>query len=146
MMESTRRDEWRLIETGPLCGAENMALDQALLESVQAGGRPVLRFYRWSPPCLSLGRNQPWGPWAAPPPAEYGVAVVRRPTGGGAVYHDRELTYAVAIPIGMLGGPRATYFAIHGGLGAGLRQLGVPVETALPSPRPRGGKGGRVEG
>lgn len=123
---------WRSIESAPLPGAENMAHDEVLLEGVQAGGRPVLRFYRWAPACLSLGRNQ-----VVARPQEVAAAVaargfdlVRRATGGAAVLHDRELTYAVAVPVGVLGSPRETYVAINRALVAGLRRLGVAAEVA----------------
>lgn len=127
---------WHLIVDGrPRAGAENMAVDQALLERVQAGGRPSLRLYRWDPPCLSLGRNQPApGPDVATAAASRGIHVVRRPTGGMAVYHDREATYAVAVPVGVLGSPRETYRAINRALVAGLRRLGVPAEVAPERP------------
>ncbi|HEX7051245.1 MAG TPA: lipoate--protein ligase family protein [Longimicrobiales bacterium] len=134
--------DWRLIvDAVPRCGAENMAFDQALLEGVQAGGRPVLRLYRWAPACLSLGRNQPTpGRSLANSAAARGIDVVRRPTGGGAVYHDRELTYAVAVPVGALGTPRESYHAVHRALAVGLRRLGVAAEpAAVGGPGPRGG-------
>lgn len=129
---------WRLlIDERPRTGAENMAVDQALLESVQAGGRPALRLYRWDPPCLSLGRNQPVpGPEVAAAASARRVHLVRRPTGGMAVYHDRELTYAVAVPVGVVGSPRETYRAINRALVAGLRRLGVPAGVV---PEGRGG-------
>ncbi|HEX7120225.1 MAG TPA: lipoate--protein ligase family protein [Longimicrobiales bacterium] len=132
---------WRLIaDERPRTGAENMAVDQALLERVQAGGGPVLRLYRWEPPCLSFGRNQPVpGPEVATAASARGIHVVRRPTGGMAVYHDRELTYAVVVPVGVLGSPRETYRAINRALVAGLRRLGVPAEVA-PEPPVRGGR------
>jgi lipoyl(octanoyl) transferase len=108
-----------------------MAVDEALMEWVRTGGAPAVRFYRWNPACLSLGRNQP----AA---GEYDPAllcgrdldVVRRPTGGRAVLHDRELTYSAVFPDGLLGSPQAAYAAINGGLVEGLRSLGVPAELA----------------
>ena len=114
----------RAREPEVLDGAHNMAVDQALFESVQQGGAPVLRFYRWSPACLSLGRNQP----ARVTPAQLaraGLELVRRPTGGLAVRHDQELTYAVAAPVGLVGSPRATYEAVNRALRAGLQDLGV---------------------
>ena len=105
-----------------------MALDEALMESVREGGEPVLRFYRWEPACLSLGRNQPAaGMYREDRLAAEGWDVVRRPTGGRAVLHDRELTYSVVTPSGMLGSPRASYAAVNGALVAGLRRLGVPA-------------------
>lgn len=119
---------WRLIEpAAPVRdGASNMAVDHALLETVQAGGRPALRLYRWGPPCLSFGRNQPArGLYDAESAAARGIGLVRRPTGGQAVYHDRELTYAVAVPVGALGSPRDSYRAINRALVAGLARVGV---------------------
>src|SRR5512142_3215722 len=121
---------WRLVEPGaaPRPGAENMAIDRAVAASVEAGGRPALRFYYWDPPCLSLGRNQPArGVYDAAAAAARGIDIVRRPTGGRAVLHDRELTYGVAVRVGELGSPRETYAAVNRALVAGLRRLGVPA-------------------
>jgi lipoate-protein ligase A len=141
---------WRLIRAidsphsavpEPLAGALNMAVDQALFESVQAGAAAVLRLYRWSPPCLSLGRNQRaagnYDPAAA---RALGIDIVRRPTGGLAVLHADELTYAVIAPAAPLGGPRAAYRAVNEALVNALRELGVPAvlgggaEARAPSP------------
>lgn len=118
---------WRLLDTPPAPGAWNMAVDDALAESVRAGGPPVLRVYRWNPPCLSLGRNQPTDGYDREEIARRGLDVVRRPTGGRAVLHHRELTYSVAAREGELGGPRQAYAAINRALVAGLRRLGVPA-------------------
>lgn len=125
------RMPWRwIVDDRPRRGAANMAVDQALLEEVQAGAAPCLRLYRWARPCLSLGRNQPGrGLDVAPAAAARGADVVRRPTGGGAVYHDRELTYAVVVPVGALGSPRETYRAINVALVEGLRRLGVAAHV-----------------
>jgi lipoate-protein ligase A len=109
-------------------GAVNMAIDQALLESVRDGAPPTLRLYRWTPGCLSFGRNQPArGRYDLAAAAARGIDIVRRPTGGLAVYHDRELTYAVAAPVSVIGKPRAAYRSINRALAVGLRRLGVPV-------------------
>lgn len=117
---------WRLLDTPPAPGAWNMALDEALAESVAEGGAPVLRFYRWSPACLSLGRNQPAaGLYDEGALRARGWDVVRRPTGGRAVLHHRELTYCAALPDRLLGSPREAYTAINRALVAGLRRLGV---------------------
>lgn len=124
---------WRLVLEGAseAAGAENMALDHALLESVQAGGAPALRFYGWRPACISFGRNQrARGVFDPDDAARLGVDFVRRPTGGGAVLHDRELTYAVVVPVGELGGPRETYARVNEALAAGLRALGIPAAVA----------------
>lgn len=119
----------------PSPGARNMAIDVALLEAVQGGAPPVLRLYRWDPPCLSLGRNQPArGVYDEQRIRAAGVELVRRPTGGLAVLHDRELTYAVAVGLRVLGGARASYAMINRAIVAGLRSLGVPATTALAAP------------
>ncbi|MBW3629121.1 MAG: hypothetical protein KY464_07465 [Gemmatimonadetes bacterium] len=118
-----------------------MAFDEALMEAVRGGGPPTVRFYRWAPACLSLGRNQPAaGRYDLAAIAKAGVDVVRRPTGGRAVLHDRELTYSVVMPEGLLGSARAAYAAINAALAAGLRRLGAEVDlqpasaTRAPAP------------
>jgi len=117
---------WRVIDTPPAPGAWNMAVDEALAASVADGGAPVLRFYRWEPACLSLGRNQPARDrYDLDALAAAGIDIVRRPTGGRAVLHRRELTYSVAAPEGLLGGLREAYTAINRALVVGLRRLGV---------------------
>ncbi|MEW6338840.1 MAG: lipoate--protein ligase family protein [Acidobacteriota bacterium] len=126
--------EWRLILDGPAPGAWNMAADEALAESVDRGASPsTLRVYRWRPPCLSLGFAQPHGAADAAFCVANGVDVVRRPTGGRAVLHHLETTYAVVAPLGR--GPfsfdlQATYAALCAGLVAGLRRLGVEAELS----------------
>src|SRR3954469_19312181 len=86
--ERANSDHWRLVESGPLTGAYNMALDEALLESVIAGGPPVVRFYEWHPATLSLGVNQPLGEVDAEECARREFGLVRRMTGGRAVLHQ----------------------------------------------------------
>jgi lipoate-protein ligase A len=131
---------WRLIGEGAQRGAWNMAVDEALVEAVDAGtSAPVLRLYRWSPPCLSLGFSQPYEAAGAGFCAAHGVDVVRRPTGGRAVLHHLELTYAVLAPLGR--GPfthdlQAAYRTICGALVAGLSSTGVAAEL---SGEPHGG-------
>jgi lipoyl(octanoyl) transferase len=128
--------KWRLILGAggglrPAGGMQNMAVDSALLRSVRAGAPPAIRFYRWSPACLSLGRNQPAeGLYDLAGAARRGIEFVRRPTGGQAVLHDDEITYAVAAPITAIGRPRAAYRFINEALVAGVRALGVPAELA----------------
>ncbi len=108
-----------------------MAVDHALLENVQAGGAPTLRLYSWSPACLSFGRNQAVRAVCDPARvAALGVDIVRRLTGGLAVLHDREVTYSVVVPVGLLGSPRESYGRIGEALVTGLRLLGVPAGIA----------------
>lgn len=90
--------EWRLIIDPPATGARNMAIDEALLRSATRGCRPTLRFYAWQPPALSLGYFQKADVVDFAACAAAGVDVVRRPTGGRAVLHADEVTYAVALP------------------------------------------------
>lgn len=107
------------------------------MESARAGV-PVLRFYRWDPPCLSLGRNQrARGAYRGEAAGRLGVDVVRRPTGGRAVYHDQELTYAVTAPAGLWGGLRASYARLNAALRRGLAALGVEVSVRGEGSGPR---------
>jgi lipoate-protein ligase A len=119
-------------------GAWNMAVDDALLASVEAGAPPAIRFYRWTPACLSIGRNQAIrGRIDEDLLARRGWGLVRRPTGGLAVLHDEEITYAVAARTDAIGRPRAAYLRISGALAAGLRSLGLDaVVAAAPSGGP----------
>lgn len=124
---------WRARVDGPLPAALNMARDHALALCLPAGCA-VLRLYRWERPTLSLGRNEPArGRYARERVAQLGLDVVRRPTGGRAVLHWRELTYAVAAPARALGGPRSAYRLVHEMLAKSLASLGLPAEIA-PDP------------
>jgi len=111
-----------------------MAVDEALLASVIETGQPTLRFYRWGGPWLSLGYRQRLGEERLAACARSGVGVVRRTTGGRAVLHGEDLTYAVvareeALPAGLA----ATYALVAGVLREALATLGVVAE---PAPRP----------
>jgi len=106
-----------------------MAIDEALLDEVVRSGSAVLRLYRWDPPALSIGRNQP--------NTFETVPVVRRPTGGQAVWHEHEVTYAVAAPIALYGSLRNAYCEIHTIIATALHSLGVPAVLA-PAVRPSG--------
>ena len=75
-----------------------MAVDEALLQCMADGDEPVLRLYGFAPPCVSLGRFQPAGDLGDDALRRRdGVGLVRRPTGGRAVLHDEEVTYAVIL-------------------------------------------------
>ena len=73
----------------------NMAIDELLLEHMDSIGKVVLRFYEWNLPSASFGYSQK--PRAV---TRTGLTLVRRPTGGGVVYHDADLTYTLVIPAG----------------------------------------------
>ena len=126
---------WRLLIDDPADGATNMAVDEAILAAVVDGlSPPTLRLYSWSPPCLSLGRNQPLSNVDLVACREMGIDVVRRPTGGRAILHTDELTYALVL---LQSDPRATgdvvesYRRLSEGLLTGLRSLGVAANRAV---------------
>jgi lipoate-protein ligase A len=125
-----------------------MAVDEAILEAYERAApkpAPTLRLYGWRPAALSLGRSQRAdGAHDARVLAAEGIGLVRRPTGGVAVLHEFERTYAV---VGALGAPPfssgviATYRAIAEALRRGLMRLGVaaiPVEPRRAAPRDTG--------
>jgi lipoate-protein ligase A len=127
---------WRLLVTKPTDGGTNMAIDEAVWRGRQAStSPPTLRFFAWAPPTVSVGYGQPLDRHVDVEACRrLGVGIVRRPTGGSAIYHDgpeRELTYSVVATAEDLGGVRdlgQTYQWIGRGLVAGLRALGAPVE------------------
>lgn len=138
---------WRLLaDPAGRTGAENMATDQALLEAVARAPEPVafLRLYRWSPPCLSFGRHEPAERRYDRAAIErLGLDTVRRPSGGRAVWHEAEVTYAVAGPAEMFGALPDAYITIHRVLCSALRRLGAPAALA---PRPPGRAAGPASG
>ncbi|TMF07619.1 MAG: lipoate--protein ligase family protein [Chloroflexi bacterium] len=130
-------DSWRLLVEAAAGGAWNMAVDEVLLDGVAAGTTPpTLRFYQWMPPCLSLGYFQPFDVVDVDGCRALGIEVVRRPTGGRAILHDRELTYSVALPASLLGhdgGVLPSYYRLSLALQDGLSGLGVPATLAPES-------------
>ncbi len=125
---------FRYLETGFGTAAFNMGLDEAVLESVAAGGPPTLRLYAWRPRAVSIGYFQGLDDEVdAERCAELGVDVVRRLTGGGAVFHADELTYSVVLPGDhplAKGGILESYRALSAGVVAGLRALGIEAAFA----------------
>jgi lipoate-protein ligase A len=114
-----------------------MALDQWLLEHAEREGarHAWLRLYRWDPPCLSFGRNEPARlRYDRELIERLGLDVVRRPTGGRAVWHEHEVTYAVVAPVAAFGSLRESYLAIHRRLADALSRLGAAA-TLAPSPQ-----------
>jgi lipoyl(octanoyl) transferase len=87
----------RLIVDPPLDGAWNMGFDEALLEQAADAGTATLRFYQWQEPTLSLGYFQAYDERDTHAESRQ-AAVVRRQSGGGALMHDRELTYSISLP------------------------------------------------
>jgi len=127
------------LDDEPHPGWHNMAVDAAMLEAAEVG-LATIRLYRWQPSCLSFGRHEPAARrYDRRRIAELGLDCVRRPTGGRAVWHAGELTYAVAAPRDSLGSLQDAYRAIHEWLAAALRRLGL--DTALAPRRVAPGPG-----
>lgn len=123
---------WRLIITPPARGAWNMAVDEAILEHVErCNVLPTLRLYAWDPPCLSLGRGQPFADVDLAGLASHSWEVVRRMTGGRAILHTDELTYSVTGPVdepNLAGSLLESYNRLAKALLAGVQDLGLLVE------------------
>lgn len=125
-------DSWRLFLDGPADGAMNMARDEVHLQSTEQGARPALRLYSWKRPTLSLGAHQSAADADLHACRCLGVDLVRRPTGGGAVLHHHEVTYAVTGRLGVDPFPRsvvAVYEVIAEALVAAMGRLGVVAQT-----------------
>ena len=93
--------KWRLIEQSTNNAATNMAIDHAVYESV-ANGRelPTIRFYKWVPSSISLGAYQNPKEINLDACKNHNIGIVRRMTGGRAVFHDKaDFTYSVIAPI-----------------------------------------------
>jgi lipoate-protein ligase A len=119
---------WRLINTGVSDGATNMAIDEALIQSVAENkSPPTLRFYEWDPPCVSVGFAQSVRKEVDLERCrKRGYTWVRRPTGGRAILHIDELTYSVVAPQGevrVVGDIVTSYRRLSLGLVEGLRLL-----------------------
>ncbi|MGH7585687.1 MAG: lipoate--protein ligase family protein [Gemmatimonadales bacterium] len=130
-----------------------MAADRALLDFAAQEGVVLVRLYRWQPFCLSFGCNEPaLRRYDRRRIDDLGIDTVRRPTGGRAVWHARELTYAVAAPEDAFGPLRAAYLALHAMLARAVRRLGgdavlapepasaAPLESGPCFARPAGGE------
>jgi lipoate-protein ligase A len=138
------RSPWRLLNTGHLDGATNMAIDEAISRAVQSGlVLPTLRFFGWIPACLSLGQSQPGGDVDRDACRKDGIDVVRRPTGGRAILHTDELTYSVVAPDDephVVGTIVESYRRLSEGLLNGLMLMGVPTrQVERPDPTNRWG-------
>ncbi|MCS7179391.1 MAG: biotin/lipoate A/B protein ligase family protein [Anaerolineae bacterium] len=125
---------WRLIWFGAADGPTQMAVDEAIWQGVgEERVPPTLRLYAWEPPCLSLGRHQSAEEVDREALVVAGYGLVRRPTGGRAILHIDELTYAVAVPLSdplARGDLLASCRRISQGLLAALAWLGVRDATS----------------
>jgi lipoate---protein ligase len=127
-------DTWRLLPLQSNDAAMNMAIDEAILNTRVAGQVPnTLRFYRWQPSAISIGKNQnPDNEVYLGTAEKMGVDVVRRISGGGTVYHDfeGEVTYSVVAKAADLGTADLTtvYTKIYSAITDALRLLGVSAD------------------
>ncbi len=119
----------RILQDPPRDGPTNMARDEALLTCVGAKtAPPTLRLYQWDPPAISLGYFQRFADLHSLPAPAGALCVVRRLTGGGAILHDQELTYALTLPLDhplLSEGANRLYEVAHDAIISALGELGV---------------------
>ena len=118
-------------------GPTNMARDEAMLDFVgQNPESAAFRTYGWTEPTLSLGYFQS-ALKVESDPRWKDVPAVRRPTGGGAIWHDREITYALAVPHAcpLSGRSRELYRAVHRAIAELLRERGVDAGAGAENRR-----------
>ncbi len=115
---------------GPrLDGFHNMAVDEFMMLQTLADGRPILRFYQWATPTLSLGYFQEYLERTTHT-ASLDCPCVRRHSGGGAILHDQELTYSLSIHASNRVASYQLYTAVHSALIDVCRQLGVTARLS----------------
>ena len=128
---------WLILPTRFDDGPFNMALDEAMCARAARAGAIIMRVYGWRAPVLSLGRHQrASGLYDVDAARDRGISFVRRPTGGRAVLHWREITYCVAAPTDAMGSLSQSYRTINEVLVDALRQMGVNATIAAPVGRP----------
>ena len=127
-------DTWRLLPLETNDAFMNMAIDEAILTSRIADKVPnTLRFYRWHPSAVSIGKNQnPEAEVYLDACKQLGVDVVRRISGGGTVYHDHEgeVTYSITAKVETLGTSDITvvYAKVYEAIKDALRLLGITAD------------------
>ena len=126
--------KWRLIQSPPARGSWNMAVDEAILEKIASGGNlPTLRLYAWEPACLSLGYAQTWRDVNIEKLNDLEYNIVRRPTGGRAILHKDELTYAAIASASeprLQGSVLESYKYLSKALLRALEHLGASAQAA----------------
>ncbi|CAG0988903.1 Octanoyltransferase LipM [Myxococcaceae bacterium] len=130
----------RWLDEGAADGRWNMAVDETLLLALEEDGAPTLRLYAWRGPWLSLGHAQALDPLREAACRDVGVGIVRRPTGGSAVLHGADLTYALVAPESAVpAGLEASYAWVGRVLREALDRVGVVADP------PAGRSAGRRE-
>lgn len=127
--------KWFLWLDGAYLPAMNMAIDEELLSFADTLKTPVLRFYSWNRPSMSIGYVQSYTATA-----KSGYSIVRRPTGGGVVFHDTDLTYTIVIPsehkIEKLS-REDSYYLFHGLIIKALSSIGLESELVKLTEAPK---------
>ena len=133
--------QWRLIDSGPGCASYNMAMDEAIALSVRRhGAPPTLRFYGWDSLSLSIGCFQKSADLDLAYCTSHDIPVVRRPTGGRAILHDSELTYAFSARTDhprFSRGLLDSYRSISSAFCLAFKKIGVAVEARMTKERGR---------
>jgi lipoate-protein ligase A len=140
--------DFQLLLDPPAAGVWNMAVDEALLEAAAAAGQCTLRFYQWAEPTLSLGYFQAYADREQHAASRH-AAVVRRTSGGGAIMHDFDVTYSLAVPEhhALAANRLRTYKVVHNALIEVLAGLGIEASLFAPSDTagPSGGTTGLLD-
>ncbi|MBO9129686.1 biotin/lipoate A/B protein ligase family protein [Bacillus sp. 165] len=131
------KEKWCYINSGKCSPAFNMALDECLLNwQSEKKLSPIVRFYEWEVPTLSIGYFQRVEKEInMEEVSKRGFGFVRRPTGGRSVLHDKELTYSVIVSEDHPDMPRTVteaYRVISEGILEGFKTLGLDAYYAVP--------------
>lgn len=119
--------EGQIVRTPPLDVYRHMAVDELAAESFN--GNMALRFFNWEGLGVTFGYAQPWGDVEkALLPAHKAYPRARRPTGGGIVIHDGDLTFSLVLKAERSLKPLEIYARLHAAVNAGLRERGIGAE------------------
>lgn len=130
--------KWRLINTGFNDPYMNMAIDEAIVQLMKPDDLPVLRFFDWLQPSISIGYSQRVNNVLNVSLCrKEGVPFVRRPTGGGVVFHGVDITYSLILPVPPPGWDR--YFLVQSWIKKGLDKLGIKTSQYIESKKDTSG-------
>lgn len=132
-----------MLRTPPMDGAWNMACDLVFMAVAKADGVGILRVYEWATPTVSFGRHErAVGVYSDESIREAGFDAVRRPTGGRALLHSREVTYSVSMPIADAVSWSTAYGRVNERLLAAMDGMGVPARIVKDANAPVSGANG----
>jgi len=127
-------NRYRMILDPPREGLFNMSKDIDLMENFNISDTSIFRLYSWNPWCLSLGFNQKDDNILKDKLYKDGFEIVRRPTGGRAVFHANELTYSVITKLDNRRSKDYAYQEIHSIIAEVLRGIGLEVDFVKTNP------------